>query len=116
MKIRQGFVSNSSSSSFVLITTKENFEKVKATVKEKYYHIIDQLFEEDTLFGKPVLVHTSMNNQGYDTREDITCDIEDEDIYDDEDNEFDLIEFIDDFLDNVEKDYMQSYSTSCDIG
>ena len=46
MKIRNGFVSNSSSSSFVLIVKKEDFDKVYGQLKKKEKKVIDHIDSE----------------------------------------------------------------------
>ncbi len=56
MKTRQGFVSNSSSSSFIIITTKENHERVLKDLHPFYQEIIKILIEEGASFlGKDVI-------------------------------------------------------------
>jgi len=59
MKIRNGFVSNSSSSSFVLLTTEENHQKVLETYigedKEIIELITKNLFKKKKIFGKDML-------------------------------------------------------------
>jgi len=42
MKVREGHVSNSSSSSFVLVTTKENFDKVYAEASSESKSFADE--------------------------------------------------------------------------
>ena len=41
MKIRNGFVSNSSSSSFVVLTTPKNLENIKANASDAFKEFID---------------------------------------------------------------------------
>lgn len=85
MKIRQGFVSNSSSSSFVLITKKDAFDEalkkwkvsedfleelqeeediLGADVKEYLYQKVNEYFSERVLFGVDTYVHHDLYIQG----------------------------------------------------
>ncbi len=58
MKIRSGFVSNSSSSSFVLLMKYEDVQTVRDTMPAYIQYIVDELLEEQNVFGTKVLVHT----------------------------------------------------------
>jgi hypothetical protein len=66
MKVRNGFVSNSSSSSFVLITTKENYDKVleDATPLQKFLAGAAG-FEKKTAFGKDCLLFSEAGSDDY---------------------------------------------------
>jgi len=61
MKIRNGFVSNSSSSSFLLVTTKENYDKVleDLALSEEDQELLkecDYLFGTKKVFGKDCVI------------------------------------------------------------
>ena len=58
MKVRSGFVSNSSSSSFVLVTSVENHERVLSELTEYEQAVAEAMAvrREHTLFGKKVVV------------------------------------------------------------
>lgn len=77
MKIRMGFVSNSSSSSFVVLTTKENHERVLAKMSEQQRGIIEQMISKTKFLGKEMVYLGGLGYDGaYDFTEniDITCD------------------------------------------
>jgi len=58
MKVRSGFVSNSSSSSFVLVTSVENHERVLGELTEYERAVAEAMAvkETQTLFGKKIVV------------------------------------------------------------
>jgi len=64
MKIRTGFVSNSSSSSFVCITTKQNF---KETIKKCHPYVAavgKEVFSKGRFTGMDVMVYTDYCDMG----------------------------------------------------
>ena len=66
MKIRNGFVSNSSSSSFVIIVKEEDHLKALEKIKDDYHKaIIETVMEKDKCFGIDVRVeHSAWNASG----------------------------------------------------
>ena len=68
MKIRNGFVSNSSSSSFVLITSKENYDATLSKASDYVKSIVEQLDKEfisiEKFLDKDVVVITGYCTMG----------------------------------------------------
>lgn len=103
MKVRNGFVSNSSSSSFVLITTKENYEKAKAAATPYQIAVAEAMKSDEKLAGMDVVLFGTWNSHGCGWTEylevdykpekkekskpDSDDDFEDEDEYDEDEDE-----------------------------
>ncbi len=94
MKTRTGFVSNSSSSSFVVTTTKSNWERIKGELDPfalnvaELMHTLFMDTQEGTCFGNDVVMFggTSDAGQGwYELIEERVKNWEGEDKYEDED-------------------------------
>jgi len=70
MKIRNGFVSNSSSSSFILATTKENLDNVISSLTEEQVELYDKMKRTITsrnkveAFGKELTIFEIYNCEG----------------------------------------------------
>jgi hypothetical protein len=64
MKTRNGFVSNSSSSSFVCVVRKEDHEKILSELSEKEKSLISGLFKESSFAGIPVVLRGDLTDPG----------------------------------------------------
>lgn len=65
MKMRTGFVSNSSSSSFILVVKKEIFEKEIVEVEQNVIKdLILKAFDFHELFGVSIAVYSDMTDRG----------------------------------------------------
>jgi len=64
MKTRAGFVSNSSSSSFVLAITKENYDKCLPQLSDYHQAVLKHLAETDKFLGRDLVVFSDMSNAG----------------------------------------------------
>ena len=67
MKIRNGFVSNSSTSSFIIISTKDNYDKTMAELHPYAQAVITGMVEEFSLAGIKfisVACYTGMSGEG----------------------------------------------------
>lgn len=71
MKFRNGFVSNSSSSSFVLLTTKKAHEQILAQLSEEERASLADMFNESQCLGQTVFETSSWNGQDYSCWEDM---------------------------------------------
>ena len=62
MKVRQGFVSNSSSSSFICVIVKEAYDKIE--LRKDFRDILDNILEKDKLLGMDLLVYQNHCDMG----------------------------------------------------
>lgn len=105
MKIRLGFVSNSSSSSFVIVTTKENHDKAmkELSAKEKKYvqAVLNEASEKKKL-GAVEVIMISTRSSDYGTIEQVRENQDLPVLAEDEDDP--LYEYWDKYLELVQKD------------
>jgi DNA polymerase III psi subunit len=83
MKIRNGFVSNSSSSSFLLIIKKEDFETIEFTKLEK--EVLNELnLQKDKIFDIDIMKISTLDDAGYNQLDDFSTDLDDSDLTEEE--------------------------------
>jgi len=117
MKIRQSFVSNSSSSSFVCIMRKDAFDKRFADADPKTRFIINQAVtsEDEIVFGIPCVIIKDFSTPSGDSMwgEISLPQPENGENDEDEDDPCDFVySCINEFIDSFEKDECSSFSIS----
>ena len=85
MKIRNGFVSNSSSSSFVVLTTVENHNRAMDKLSDYTKAVVNKIMykKDKQLFGRDMMVGGYLDTHGCSIFDDISVDVNPEDDEDD---------------------------------
>lgn len=92
MKVCTGFVSNSSSSSFLVVATLDNHSQAMTVLDEFQQGVIGKIMKGKTVFGQQMMVGQTWDSHGEGTITDMVCALlpDDEDegdpILDDEDD------------------------------
>ena len=106
MKVRQGFVSNSSTSSFVVVMKKEHYEKGLEMIHPYSKACIEALGHNSDIFlGEEVVSLGTMSTQGGSQWEWIDVDFDIETLGEDEDADDLKYESLDDLIKAVKKVY-----------
>ena len=64
MKIRNGFVSNSSSSSFILITSKENYDKASENLSDVQKKFLEDIMHRKVFNGNKIVYFQHYSSYG----------------------------------------------------
>jgi len=82
MKIRNGFVSNSSSSSFIIATTIQNHQKVMDQLNEIEKSVVNAIMNQKSKFcGFDLIVGECVSSEDFYTLCELNIDIEEDKIY-----------------------------------
>lgn len=76
MKIREGFVSNSSSSSFILLMDAEKVDSIKDQLKPLELAMLEFATTKSKAFGREVYLHTRSNTHGWSDWEEYSDNLE----------------------------------------
>lgn len=80
MKIRNGFVSNSSSSSFIMITKKEHFEAVLEELDKIQVDFLRSIVLSNNFNGMDLVSFYTIMSDGYSTTDEFMDTIDEEDL------------------------------------
>ena len=109
MKIRNGFVSNSSSSSFIILTSRKNHEKAISEFNKKEQKIINLIMcNKSVLFGKEILYGEDISCEYYHTCSDIADRLNIED-------EYEVADIWDKYVRIIEKNKDETFSYQVDM-
>lgn len=87
MKVRMGFVSNSSSSSFVIVTSVENHERVIKQLNDLEKAVVNAMMykRSGTFFGREIMVGEEVSSENWYTLSELDIEVEvdcEDEIYD----------------------------------
>ena len=113
MKIRTGYVSNSSSSSFVLIVDKQFWDTEVSKLNEDQKKVVNVYCSNTENFKDMIIFNWMTGNNGDYIWEEIAREFEDDENPDEKRDE--MMEWFDDFVGELEKnkDKVKSISVDC---
>jgi hypothetical protein len=106
MKVRIDFVTNSSSSAFVILINRENWDEVTSALTNNMKALLEEIAQESNVFGTPVFCIEGNETHGYSSWEYVQVELEGEESVDD---------VFEDLMNLLENKGIQTWTHSIDI-
>jgi len=116
MKVRNGFVSNSSASSFVVLTTKANHDRVMEKLDDYHKAVVNAVSSEVRAFFMDMVVSETSMNQGGDCWEWVDIDFDGEIPKDEYGDDLYKDEAFDEYVKQLEENPEEVFTKRTEVG